>query len=145
MPKPDALLEIQTMSMADLRAKYEELTGEPTTSRDRSFLLSRLIPAMREMSTSDAPAVSTRVREPRPVSRAGRDERLPPTGSVLTREFDGKTYSVTVLDAGFEFEGTTWSSLTPIARAITGTPWNGYLFFHLSKYPKRAAKPGTAA
>lgn len=142
MPNPSALLAIQTLSMADLRSKYEEVLGEPTSSRDRSFLLSRVIPALREQTADEAPqtSVSSRARVPRPKSGAGRDERLPPPGSVLTREFDGKTYSVTVLEEGFEFDGQTWASLTRIACEITGTPWNGYLFFHLSKYPKRSSQ-----
>ena len=38
-----------------------------------------------------------------------------------------------VLDEGFEFEGRRYRSLSAIAGEITGTKWNGYLFFGLTE------------
>ena len=43
---------------------------------------------------------------------------------------------MTVLEDGFEYDGKHWQSLTAIARAITGTPWNGPLFFGLTARKK---------
>ena len=40
---------------------------------------------------------------------------------------------VQVLDAGFEYEGRRFGSLSAIAKAITGTKWNGLVFFGLAK------------
>lgn len=54
--------------------------------------------------------------------RGTRDPRLPATGGVLTRTFKGKEYRVTVLDAGFRFDGKDWRSLTAIALHVTGYP-----------------------
>ena len=51
-----------------------------------------------------------------------RDPRLPPSGATLSRTYKGKEYRVTVLDAGFRFDGKDWRSLTAIARAVTGYP-----------------------
>ena len=67
-----------------------------------------------------------------------RDPRLPRPGGVLTRTFQGKESKGEVLDAGFKYDGDTWRSLSAIARKVSGTSWNGYLFFNLLK---RAAKP----
>ncbi len=61
------------------------------------------------------------------------DSRLPMPGSVLIKEHRGKTVSVRVLDAGFEYDGRRFASLSAIAKAITGTKWNGFLFFGLAK------------
>jgi hypothetical protein len=48
----------------------------------------------------------------------------------VVRRVHGTTeHSVTVLDDGFEYRGERYRSLSKIARVITGTPWNGYLFF----------------
>jgi hypothetical protein len=58
------------------------------------------------------------------------------SGSVLVRTWKDKSHRVTVLDDGFSFEGTTYASLSEIAREITGTRWNGPKFFGL-----RAAGP----
>jgi hypothetical protein len=52
-------------------------------------------------------------------------------GTVLTREWNGQHYRVTVVEGGFAFEGKTFESLSKIAFAITGTNWNGPRFFGL--------------
>jgi hypothetical protein len=52
-------------------------------------------------------------------------------GTILTREWGGQHHRVTVLDQGFVWEGRTYSSLSKIAKAITGTKWNGPRFFGL--------------
>jgi hypothetical protein len=57
-----------------------------------------------------------------PTGTKERDPRLPATGATLARTYKGKEYRVTVLDAGFRFDGREWRSLTAIARAVTGYP-----------------------
>ena len=57
-----------------------------------------------------------------PSGTRARDPRLPATGATLARTYKGKEYRVTVLDAGFRFDGKEWRSLTAIARAVTGYP-----------------------
>ena len=52
-------------------------------------------------------------------------------GTVLVREYQGERHTVTVVPDGFVWHDTTYSSLTTIARAITGTAWNGPRFFGL--------------
>jgi hypothetical protein len=59
-------------------------------------------------------------------------------GSKLFREWHGETHEVLVLEKGFAWRGETHSSLSAIARAITGTNWNGWAFFGL-KRPTREA------
>jgi len=70
-----------------------------------------------------------------------RDPRLPKAGTVLTREFQEKTVRVEVLDAGFKYDGKTWRSLSAIANEVSGTSWNGYLFFNLQTRATKAAAP----
>ena len=59
-----------------------------------------------------------------------RARKLSP-GTVLTREWSGQHHRVMVLDGGFAWEGRTYASLSEIAKAITGTKWNGPRFFGL--------------
>lgn len=54
-------------------------------------------------------------------------------GSQLVRDWHGVGHTVTVLHKGFEYDGKIWRSLTAIAKAITGTHWNGPRFFGLSE------------
>jgi hypothetical protein len=52
-------------------------------------------------------------------------------GARLVREWRGRTYAVTVTENGFEYDGTSYSSLTKIAKKITGAHWSGPRFFGL--------------
>ena len=63
-------------------------------------------------------------------------------GSVLRRRYRERTVEVKVLAEGFEYEGHRYESLSAVARAITGTRWNGLLFFGLSKRRKARAHGG---
>ena len=52
----------------------------------------------------------------------------------LTRNWQGKDYEVFVVDdSTIEYEGTKYKSLTAVAKAITGTHWNGPAFFGIKK------------
>lgn len=64
----------------------------------------------------------------KPNSRLELPPRLKP-GSELVRIRKGKTYRVTVMADGFAYNGKTFTSLSEIAFAITGTKWNGPRFF----------------
>ena len=64
-------------------------------------------------------------------SKAPLPRRLTP-GTRLVRDWHSTGHTVVILDDGFEYDGRHWKSLTAIARAITGTHWNGYRFFGLS-------------
>jgi hypothetical protein len=61
------------------------------------------------------------------------DSRLPMPGSVIVKQHKGKSITVRVLSSGFEYDGNRFTSLSAIAREITGTKWNGFLFFGLEK------------
>ncbi|WP_237478303.1 DUF2924 domain-containing protein [Lichenibacterium dinghuense] len=71
-----------------------------------------------------------------PVAPVPRPTGLKP-GTVLMREHGGETYHVTVVAGGFAWRGATYASLSEIARAITGTRWNGPRFFGLREPAKR--------
>lgn len=52
-------------------------------------------------------------------------------GTVIHREHDGVVHEIRVLNDGFEYQGRHYTSLSTIAREVTGTSWNGFLFFGL--------------
>ena len=54
-------------------------------------------------------------------------------GAVLVRHFKGVTHRVTVTADGYAYQDKPYESLSEIARAITGTRWNGPRFFGLRK------------
>jgi hypothetical protein len=52
-------------------------------------------------------------------------------GALLVREWNGRLERVMILDEGFAWNGQTFGSLSQIAKAMTGTNWNGHRFFGL--------------
>ena len=60
-------------------------------------------------------------------------------GTKLLREWDSTEHTVTVLKDGFEWQGRKYKSLSAVARAITGTRWNGYRFFGLRERKQEKA------
>ena len=72
------------------------------------------------------------------LAKAGSDRSAPlpqassvRPGTLLVRDWDGVLHRVTTLDDGFAWNGTSYRSLSEVARAITGTRWNGPRFFGL--------------
>ena len=143
------LAEVQTWKTGRLREELTRLTGSPAKSWNRPYLVRKVswLTQERERQRSDTvgvptltPEVRDQPRSPRldaPIQvlpgRGVRDPRLPKPGSVLVRRYRGLQLTVTVLERGFEWNGQTYSSLTALASAITGTHWNGRLFFGLSR------------
>ena len=145
------LAALSRMTGAELAEKYSVLFGQPSSSRNKDFLRKRLAWRIQELAEGGLsgralaridelganpltswrrPARPEKASSPRPSSgNATRDPRLPPAGTVVRRVHGPTEHSVTVLDNGFEYQGQRYRSLSKIARVITGTPWNGYLFF----------------
>jgi hypothetical protein len=66
------------------------------------------------------------------------DNRRPPVGTILRREYHGKVHHVTVLESGYRYEGTEYRALSPIAKLITGQEANGWRWFNLKPAHGRA-------
>jgi hypothetical protein len=66
-------------------------------------------------------------------------------GTRLVRSWHGTTYAVLVTEGGFEFDGRQYTSLTTIAREITGAAWSGPRFFGLHAAAVRTAKAKASA
>jgi len=78
--------------------------------------------------------------------RNGPSERNLKIGTVLVRDYQGRRHTVTVESQGYVWEGQAYSSLSAIARAITGTAWSGPRFFALkSSAAQDAAQDRRAA
>jgi hypothetical protein len=150
--------KLQDLRIPALRKRYWELFGEESKSSNKQFLFRRiawrlqanaegdLSERARRRATEIADDRDLRVRAPqefvaRPDSHAGnidrthppKDARLPGTGALLTRRVGNRQIVVKVLSDGFEFESRRYRSLSAIAREVTGTRWNGLLFFGLTE------------
>ena len=137
----DQLAGLAALSPAQLRAEWRSLhRGQPLPRGLTSSQLVRSI-AWRLQEKTFGGMPTARVRElDRFVTQLGATGELElegirqlKPGARLVRRWQGNVYSVTVLDQGFEFESKRFSSLTQIARQITGAAWSGPRFFGLKQ------------
>ncbi len=148
---------MQRLGAKQLRGRYAEVFGETTTANNKTWLIRRIAWRLQALAEGDLTErarrraeelgndADLRMNPPRPKVADGtqataapaavlpfRDVRLPPVGSVLVRKYRGQTLQVRVLADGFEFEGAVHPSLSAVAKAITGSHCNGYLFFQIT-------------
>ena len=130
---------LKTMPTPDLQAKWRELFETEPPRRNRGYLESRIAYRIQELEHGGlSPATVARLEAlgetldgGDPKVRKRRVDDRPVAGTRLIREYQGIDHCVTVLTDGFEYQGRPYKSLSAVARAITGTRWNGPLFFGL--------------
>lgn len=88
----------------------------------------------KKSNRKQAAAKRTAAKKTKSAKQPGqRDPRLPKVGTIINREYKGRTLQVKVLEKGFEYEGQVYRSLSGLARQITGQIINGFLFFRLTR------------
>ena len=133
------LAALQTLPTAELKAQWRELLGKEPPPFNRPYLQSRLAYRVQELRyggrrpepRARLEALGEQLDGGNAVLRRVRADSRPLAGTRLVREHAGVEHVVTVLVDGFEWEGRPYRSLSAIARAITGTRWNGWTFFGL--------------
>jgi hypothetical protein len=144
IPATDVLRRLawlQTAPTPDLKQLWQELFGTAPPPFSRPYLQTRLAYRIQETAygglRSDTvvrlEALGERLDGGNVILRRIRADDRPIPGTRLVREYHGVEHVVTVLPEGFEYEGRPYQSLSAIARAITGTRWNGWTFFGLHK------------
>jgi len=132
--------ELPTLPTPRLKAMWRELTGTEPPPYNRTFLVKRLAYRIQELAFGGLSVKAERrlddlieeldgKKKPKP-----KDMAAPVAGTKLIREWQGVLHEVTALANGFEWQGRRYQSLSAVARAITGTRWNGPLFFGLRKH-----------
>jgi hypothetical protein len=154
---------LRAMPVRELQDTYYDAYGKATNARNREWLIRRCFFRAQEVATGVALSDDARARiaalaegqgvRTRPATAPAlppapdpdeppRDPRLPPVGTVIHREHDGVVHEIRVLKDGFEYQGRHYTSLSTIAREVTGTSWNGFLWAGLTTRKKRARTSG---
>lgn len=134
------LAALPSASTGDLKTQWRSLFAKEPPTSNRRYLESRLAYRIQELAfggLSDLTmnrlhALAARLEQEPPAPKR-RDAGRLVEGTRLVREWKGIEYTVTVRRDGFEFQGRPYRTLSPIARAITGTNWNGPVFFGLQR------------
>ncbi len=151
---------LRGMTVAQLRPKWQEVFGERPRTSNKQHLWRRLawqIQANAYGGLSDrakkridelipeavqwweSRKTSKDVEKPAPRKQpSAHDPRLPKPGTILTRDYKGQRIEVEVLEDGFAYDGKTYRSLSAVARDVTGSHWNGFLFFGIAGKGKRS-------
>ncbi|MGE4045232.1 MAG: DUF2924 domain-containing protein [Acetobacteraceae bacterium] len=142
IPRTDVLRRLaalKTASTPELKQQWRTLFGTEPPGYNRKFLESRLAYRVQELAygglkpetVARLEALGEQLDGGNVVIRRTRMNDRPIAGTRLIREHQGIEHTVTVLPDGFEWQGRPYKSLSAIARAITGTRWNGWTFFGL--------------
>ncbi len=142
---PARLAALKIMPVAALKAEWRTLFGTEPPPYNRRFLESRLAYRIQELHFGGLKPETVRRLEQMGEELDGGDvakrwvrhDRKPITGTRLVREWQGVEHVVTVLADAFEWQGRPYRSLSAIARAITGTRWNGWTFFGMANHRRR--------
>jgi DUF2924 family protein len=152
----DAALETEIgrlpdLSLLELRHRWKTMFGHPAPKSLRRNFLARAVAYQMQVETYGGLSVAAK-RRLREIANAARNgdanaalgsSRIKP-GTQMIRQWRNTTHTVTALAERFEWNGSTYKSLSAVANAITGTNWNGFAFFGIKRAPssnKNAAGP----
>lgn len=145
-PTPARLAALKTTPTPDLKQQWRELFESDPPPFNRRYLESRIAYRIQELAYGGLKPETVRRLEQLGEELDGGDKKKrgmrldrnrPITGMRLLREWRGVEQIVTVTADGFEWQGRPYKSLSAIARAITGTRWNGWVFFGLKNHRGR--------
>ncbi|MGU9980736.1 DUF2924 domain-containing protein [Phreatobacter sp. HK31-P] len=152
----DEIAHLRDLDASTLRLRWREVTGKPAAPGLKGELLVKALAyAIQEKAFGGLSLAATKrlqaiAREgmaskdgsPREGRSSVPPRRLMP-GTRLVREWQGVMHEVIVIPDGFLWQGATYPSLSTVAKAITGTTWNGWVFFGARSPPKRIKPVGS--
>jgi hypothetical protein len=135
------IVSLKAMTIDQLKNSWRDLYSTEPPAYNRRFLENRLAYRLQELAYGGLKASTVRRLEElgdqldggNPRVRSRRVDNRPIAGTKLIREWQGNAYEVVVQVDHFEYQGRPYKSLSHIAREITGTIWNGWVFFGLKK------------
>lgn len=138
------IADLPTLPQSRLKELWKEYFGVEPPAYRKGFLVRGLAHRIQELAwggLSDAhqARLDALIADGEPDAKGGKRATAPKseqllTGTRLVREWKGVDHETTVIEGGFEYQGRKYRSLSAVARAITGTRWNGPMFFGLRSH-----------
>ncbi len=145
----EEIMELRQMKLPELLTRYEALFGKPPRTKHRAWLWKRIAWKVQERRFGGLSEVAKRRLEELiseidlPLGKRERSVTGAPcgdsgaaehkVGTVFTRTWRGREVHARRVEGGYESEGVHYRSLSALAKAITGSHWNGRLFFGLTR------------
>jgi hypothetical protein len=133
------LAALEDLCKEELKTRWEHFYGTPCHPRMSRILLLRAVAyAIQEQAFGGLDRATRRRLDRAAADLAAGRSSAPPApkitpGTRLLREWQGRVHEVIVLEDGVEYRGKPWSSLSAVAREITGARWSGPRFFGLKE------------
>ncbi len=149
----EEIAKLRTLPVPELVVRYEAVYGKPPRVKHREHLWRRIAWKIQEqrfgglsgaarkkldelIAEIDVPLVTEQTETNKRVQRVNGE---PAIGTTLVRAWHDQEIHATRTEEGWECDGVVHRSLTAAAMAVTGTHWNGRLFFGLTKRKERGA------
>lgn len=139
------------LTTAGLKEEHATLFGEEIAGNNKTWILRRILWRLQARAEGDLSERARRkaaeladdthlrvvpppeMRTPEAPGALKRDARLPLPGSTISRLYKGAMVEVHVREDGFEYAGEVHKTLSAVAKAVTGSHCNGFLFFNLNR------------
>ncbi|WP_374596947.1 DUF2924 domain-containing protein [Brevundimonas sp.] len=128
-PLQEALAGLEHTGLEELRQRWQVLYGTPAPPSFRCGLLARAIAYKLQAQRHGDVTMGTAHRAVRTNKAANDHADAKPQGIKLIRSWKGELHTVEAVEGVFLYDGETYRSLSAVARKITGTQWNGLVFF----------------
>lgn len=128
------------MEPDELKALWRDLYQTEPPRANKQYLVKRLAYRIQELAYGGNGAdMEARLAQQAEIHYGKRRKpknsiRRPIPGSILVREYRGVEYQVAVLEDGYQYDGCRYTSLSAVAKAITGAGWSGNVFFGLQRH-----------
>jgi hypothetical protein len=129
------VLKLKTMSLNDLRDLWYSLYKHDPISNSKMYMIPQLAYRIQELTYGETDEATERKIQQvaHDISRGKKKAYKPLLGTKIVKEYRNKLHEIFVVADGFSYNGRVYNSLSAIAQQITGTKWNGLVFFGVKK------------
>ncbi|MDR2723661.1 MAG: DUF2924 domain-containing protein [Holosporaceae bacterium] len=135
------IMALQNKTTKELHDLWDKMFSVPPAVASKQHMIAKLAYRMQELAyggldeatENKIQAAVREISKPRKINEKPYKKFLPMLGTRIVKEYRGAMHEVMVVSNGFAYAGAIYSSLSAVAQKITGTKWNGYKFFQLSR------------
>lgn len=130
------IVALESKNVDELTKLWSTFYEYEPMSYSKSYLVSKIAYKIQELAFGGL-SVETRKRIDQMAANINgsvvKKKYKPLIGSKIIKEYRDKTHEIAVVEGGFAYEGEVFKSLSAVAQHITGTKWNGLVFFNIKE------------
>lgn len=129
------VLRLKTMSLSDLKDLWYSLYKHDPISDSKMYMIPQLAYRIQELAYGGENEDTARKIQQvaHDISKGKKRAYKPLLGTKIVKEYKDRLHEIFVVAEGFSYNGRVYNSLSAIAQQVTGTKWNGLVFFGVKK------------